>query len=306
MQPESAMHSHPEATRAQDQAQEEALDDVVAGTFPASDAPAWNATHAGAPIARVVAPEPTPEAMRAQLRVDLERLGQAPRAADERRKVREDIVARALLASGHAVIREPVADELMVRTLELEHLGSMKDASCVIVTARYDAVDASGIAALLAIARGLAPLDLVRSVRLVAFPEAGTRASAATTYADRLARSGVSVRAMVSLERLDLARDHEEAEVLVVGDRASRDVVRLAERALQRATRIAVHGVSLPSWVPGVGGSDNAAFWAHGWPAIKIADGPLWWSRTRETPDVDRIAALVPGLLAAVARLADA
>ncbi|HEX3771465.1 MAG TPA: M28 family peptidase, partial [Polyangiaceae bacterium] len=283
-----------------------ALDDAVAGTFPASDAPAWNATHAGAPVARIVAPVPAPEALRVPLRADLERLGEAPRSADERRKVREDIVARAMLASGHAVIREPVGGELMVRTLELTHFGSMHDASCVIVTARYDAVDASGIAALLAIARGLAPMDLVRSVRLVALPESGTRASAATTYADRLARTGVSVRAMVSLERLDLARDHEEAEVLVVGDRASRDVVRLAERALQRATRIAVHGVSLPSWVPGVGGSDNAAFWPYGWPAVKIAEGPLWWGRARETPDVDRIAALVPGLLAAVARLADA
>jgi hypothetical protein len=304
MQPMPVMHPHQD----QPSQEEERLDAVVADTFPASDAPAWNATHAGAPIARIVAPEPTPDAMRAQLRADLDRLTHAPRSAEERRRTREDYVARAMLSAGYSVVREPIDAALAVRTLESEHLGSMRDASCVVVTARYDAMDASGIAALLAVCRGVAPVDLVRSVRFAALPETGSGsggAAAAGTYADRLARAGVGVRAVLSLERLDMTRDHDEAEVLVVGDRSSRDLVRLTERALLRATRIAVHGVSLPSWIPGVGGSDNAAFWPHGWPAIKIADGPLWRGRTTDAPDVDRLAALVPGLIAAVSRLAE-
>jgi antitoxin (DNA-binding transcriptional repressor) of toxin-antitoxin stability system len=305
MQPASAMQPHQDQP-AQDH-EEERLDAIVEDTFPASDAPGWNTTHAGEPIARIVALEPTPEAMRAQLRADVERLSQAPRSAEERRKMREELVSRAMLAAGHSVVREPIGDALDVRTLESEQLGSMRDASCVVLSARYDAVDASGIAALLAVARGLASVDLVRNVRFAALPESGGGGvAAASKYAERLARAGVSVRAMISLERLDMTRDRDEAEVLVVGDRASRDVVRLAERALVRATRVSVHGVSLPSWIPGVGGSDNAAFWSHGWPAIKISDGPLWRSRTADAPDVDRLAALVPGLIAAVTRLAEA
>jgi hypothetical protein len=283
---------------------EDRIDEIVAETFPASDAPAWNATHAGEPVHQTRAAQPTQEAMRAQLRADLERLGQPSTSSEGRRRYREDAVARALLASGHAVIREPVDANLVVRTLECEQLGSMREASCVVVGARYDEDDISGIAALLAVSRALAAVDLVRNVRFVAFANtAGT--SGSEQYVERLSKAGASVHAMLSLDRIDLARDHE-ASLLVVGNRASRGLARRAARAFEMASRITVRSVALPSWVPGVAASDHASFWRYGWPAVMVSDGPLWRVRSPDAPDVDRIAAAVPGLIAAVTRLAEA
>ena len=283
---------------------EERIDEIVAETFPASDAPAWNATHAGEPVQRSVAPEPTPEAMRALLRADLERLSRSTPCAAEQRKHREDAIARAFLASGRSVIREPVDSEMLVRTLECEQVGSVREASCVIVGARYDDADVSGVAALLAVSRALTGTDLLRNVRFVAFANT-SRASGADRYVERLSKSGDSVHAMLSLGRLDLARGHD-ASVLVVGNLASRQIVHRTARAFRMASRIGVRGVSLPSWVPGVAASDHASFWRYGWPAAMVLDGPHWRTRSLGAPDVDRIAAAVPGLVAAVVRLAEA
>lgn len=283
---------------------EELVDEIVAETFPASDAPAWNATHAGGPVQRSVAPEPTPEAMRPLLRTDLERLSRSVPGAAEQRKHREDAIARAFLASGRSVIREPVDSEMLVRTLECEQIGSAREASCVIVGARYDNADVSGVAALLAVSRGLTGMLLQRNVRFVAFANTA-RASGADRYVERLSKSGDSVHAMLSLGRLDLARDHD-ASVLVVGNLASRQVVHRTARAFRMASRIGVRGLSLPSWLPGVGASDHASFWRYGWPAAMVLDGPLWRGHSRDAADVDRIAAAVPGLVAAVVRLTEA
>jgi Zn-dependent M28 family amino/carboxypeptidase len=180
----------------------------------------------------------------------------------------------------------------------------MREASCVVVGARYDGDDISGIAVLLAVSRALAAVDLVRNVRFVAFANtAGT--SGSEQYVERLSGTGASVHAMLSLDRIDLARDRE-VSLLVVGNLASRRLVRRTARAFEMASRIAVRGVALPAWVPGVAASDHASFWRCGWPAVMVSDGPLWRVRSADAPDVDSIAAAVPGLIAAVTRLAEA
>ncbi len=283
--------------------EEELVDEAGVETFPASDAPAWNSTHAGAPVPRALAPEHGHEVLRSLLRADVERLSRSAGDPEQRRRAREEIVSRAMLAAGRAVVREPVDDGLRVRTLESEQLGAMREASCVILGARYDLEDVSGIAALLAISRGLAPVHLRRSVRFVAFADASP-VSGSEQYAERLWTGGVGVHAMVSLARVDLARDHE-ASLLFVGNLRSRRLVRAAERAFERASsRIGARALSLPSWVPGVSASDHASFWKHRWPAMMVADGLPWRVRTAATPDVDRIAAAVPGLISAAIRLA--
>ena len=288
----------------QDAREEELVDQAGAETFPASDAPPWNPTHAGAPLPRTPAQEPSHEVTRSLLRADLERLGHTYPDGEQRRRAREEIVSRAMLGAGRAVVREPVDGALLVRTLETEQLGAMREASCVIFGARYDGDDVSGVAALLAVMRGVAHLRLRRNIRFVAFADAdASSVSASALYADRLWTGGVGVHAMVSLARLDLARDHE-GTLLFVGNFHSRSMARGAERAFSRASRIGARAFGLPSWLPGARAGEHAAFWRHGWPAIMIADGPPWRARSADAPDVDRIAAALPGLVAVATRLA--
>ena len=173
---------------------DELVDEVGDETFPASDAPGWSPTHVGGPFSRPLAAEHGPEAVRALLRADVERLSQSFPEFRQRRSAREETVAHAMLEAGRAVVREPVDAALEVRTVESEQLGIQRDASCVLLAARYDLDDVSGVAALLALARALAPLRLLRSVRFVALADAPPR-SGSGRYAERLWVGGVGVHA---------------------------------------------------------------------------------------------------------------
>lgn len=108
---------------------------------------------------------------------------------------------------------------------------------------------------------------------------------------------------MVSLARVDLARDHE-ASLLFVSNLRSRRLAHGCADVFGLASRIGVRALALPSWLPGLRSADHASFREHGWPAVMVADGPPWRARSAVTPDVDRIAAAVPGLLAVALRLA--
>jgi Zn-dependent M28 family amino/carboxypeptidase len=176
----------------------------------------------------------------------------------------------------------------------------------VVVGARYLAGDASGAAMLLAVLRALAPARTRRSLRFVFFAnelESGRR------YVERLLAERRTVHSMISLVRLDLARAGRRSTLLFVGNMRSRSVARAARDAFRASSRIPASALALPSWLPGLqggGSSDHAAFWRQGWPAIIATDAAPW--RTARpaagTVDIDRMAAAVPGLAAAVARLA--
>jgi len=224
-------------------------------------------------------------------------------AEDERRAAREELMARALLDARRAVVRGPIDDRLRVRNVEAYVPGAELEAPCVVLGARYDADDVSGAAMLVAVVRALATFRMRRTVRFVAFADVPGSVSGADRYSERLLRAGIRVHAMASLRRVDFNRDRA-AVMFFVGNLRSAPVVQAAGEAFRRVSRIPVRTMLLPSWLPGVRGSDHAAFRSRGHQAMMIADAPPWVVRTPRAPDVDRMTAALPGLVAVLERLA--
>jgi len=101
--------------------------------------------------------------------------------------------------------------------------------------------------------------------------------------------------------------------IAVVGNLASRKLVRTVGEILGRNSPVPVETLSAPSVVPGIDFSDHRSFWKMGYPAVMITDTAFYrnpyyhTSRdTLEKLDFRRMAQLVPGLVAVVRELAGA
>jgi hypothetical protein len=289
-------------------APEDKVDEAMAESFPASDAPNWSAMHAGAPTPRPWVAEHARE-LRAALRADVERLARAmanardsERRGEQRTPLVEDVAAHAILDAGRAVIREPVDESLRTWNLEAEQLGTEREGACVVVGATLGTDDPSGAALLLAIIRALGPVRMRRTVRFaVLASDAGSE-----RLAERLRRDGSGVHAMLSLGHLDLTREPPAPYLDFVGNFRSGAFARGARDAFRYSSRIRARAVVLPSWLLGALSPERSLLWRQGWPAVMATDAPLWRRLPPPTvaPDVDRMAAAVPGLASAVARLA--
>ncbi len=212
--------------------------------------------------------------------------------------------------------------------------------SAVVVGAHYDTVpgspgandNATGVAAVLELARLLKPVEPRREIRLLAFvneeqPFFATDGMGSWRYARRCAARGEMVSAMLSLETIGHYSDepgsqhypfpfglfypHRGNFIAFVGNLRSGLLVRKMVASFRRNARFPSEAVAAPGWMTGIGWSDHWAFWKAGYPAVMVTDTALFRypeyhtaADTQEVVDAERLARVVHGLAAVVRELA--
>jgi Zn-dependent M28 family amino/carboxypeptidase len=250
-------------------------------------------------------------------------------------------IAASLQEQGDAVAaQEFTAHGVPVRNLEAARVGAARAQEIVVVGAHYDSVlgspgaddNASGVAALLEIARLLHGRKLARTLRLVAFvneepPFFQTDEMGSLRYARRCRERGEEVVAMLSLETMGYYTDAPRTQkypaglglvypgtgnfIGVVGDLRSRALVHRTGAAFRRHARVPCETAAVPGFIPGVGWSDHWAFWQNGYRAVMVTDTAPFrypeYHTAEDTPDrldYARTADVVSGLAETIADLA--
>lgn len=203
----------------------------------------------------------------------------------------------------------------------------------VVIGAHYDSVfgcpgandNGSGVAALLALVRRFAGKPSGQTLRFVAFVNEEpfffqTGKMGSFVYAKRCKARGDQISAMISLETIGYFSDAPDSQTYpapglsafypatgnfigFVGNVRSRALLRRALGLFREQARLPSEGAALPSFIPGVGWSDQWAFWQQGYPGIMITDTapfryPHYHAAT-DTPDkldYDRFALVVSGM----------
>lgn len=226
--------------------------------------------------------------------------------------------------------------------IEVEILGSTRPKEIVIVGGHYDTDtgsgtpgandNASGVAATLALARRFSTLKPERTIRFVAFvneegPYFRTEQMGSWVNAKLCRQRDENITAMLSLETIGYYNDSPGSQkypppvamlypatgnfIGIIGNLASRDLVRCVVGTFRRSESFPSEGAILPESIRGISLSDHWAFWREGYPAVMITDTAKFrypYFHTREDMpdklDFNRMARVVRGLEYVVAELA--
>jgi hypothetical protein len=214
---------------------------------------------------------------------------------------------------------EPRAQEYTARgqrfrNIEVEFRADNDRAGILVIGAHYDTEhgspgandNASGIAAVIEIARALQNVKVQRTLRLVAFvneerPFLRTPKMGSYVYAEACRLNNDRIDGMISLETIGFKSEKQRLSlagllmpsrgdfIAVVGNRRSRELTRACDWMLHRPSGLPIQSRSLPGLLPGVKSSDHWSFWKQGFPAVMITDtAPLrypHYHRATDTPD---------------------
>ena len=251
-----------------------------------------------------------------------------------------DFIQLSFEQAGYEVKRQSY--EVAGRTcfnIEVEIFGDREANEIVIIGSHYDSVvgcpgandNASGVAALFALARAFYDKDISRSLRLVAFvneeqPYFRTAKMGSMVYAKRCRRRSEEIFAMLSLETIGYYSEQPGSQrypfpvgffypstgnfVAFVSNLPSRWLVRKVVASFRRQVQFPSEGGAWPGIIPGIGWSDQWAFWRMGYPALMVTDtAPFrypYYHTEQDTPDrivYEHLSRVVVGLKLVVADL---
>jgi hypothetical protein len=224
------------------------------------------------------------------------------------------------------------AGEREVSNIVAEIRGSVHPNEIIVIGAHYDSVagspgandNASGVAALLQLARHYRDVKPQRTIRLVAFvneepPYYRTELMGSMVHAQQARKRGEKLVAMLSLETIGCFSDLPKSQkypapfslfypdtgnfVAFVANFASRDLLHRTIGTFRKTTPFPCEGLAAPEFITGIGWSDHWSFWQAGYPALMVTDtAPFRYPHYHEptdTPDkldYGRMARVVTGI----------
>lgn len=231
----------------------------------------------------------------------------------------------------------PSRQAFEVQGKQVSNIEAVRDASAptseiILLGAHYDSVigcpgandNATGVAALLELARRFAARPQRRTIRFVAFvneepPFFRTAAMGSAVYASAARTRGDRIVGMLSLETMGYYSDVPGSQqypvsmkllypdtanfIGFVSNVGSAPLLFKARGAFKARTPFPLQSASVPAAIPGVGWSDHWAFWQAGYRGMMVTDTALyrypWYHTPEDTPDkisADRLAHVVDGL----------
>jgi Zn-dependent M28 family amino/carboxypeptidase len=234
----------------------------------------------------------------------------------------EEYIERVWRAQGYEVVRqEYVVGGEKWANLEVTRRRRGQPTAILLLGAHYDSVvgcpgandNATGVAALLEIARSYTVVEPTMSIRFVAFvneesPFFKTAQMGSRVYAQMARARGDQIGAMVSLETIgyysdasgsqqfpfpswlyDLAFPDRGNFIIFASNWGSRVVMRRVEALFRAHSDFPVESISTFEVVPGVDWSDHSSFWRVGYPAFMVTDTALYryphYHLPTDTPD---------------------
>lgn len=230
---------------------------------------------------------------------------------------------------------------LPISNIEATLHGTSSPDEIIVLGAHYDTVsscpgandNATGIAAMLELARRFAGRAQDRTIRFVAFvneepPFFQTTQMGSAVYANASRVRGDRIVGMLSLETMGYYSNERGSQrypaeqmrglypetgdfIGFVSNEESRELLETAARAFTGRASTPLQAAALPAALPGTGWSDHWSFWQAGYPALMVTDTAPWrypWYHTAEdTPDkidFEKLADVVNGLEAVALALA--
>jgi Peptidase family M28 len=234
---------------------------------------------------------------------------------------------------GYVVKEESyLADGKRVMNIIAEKRGTTHPSEIVLAGAHYDSPpgspgandNASGVAAMLELARQFRDVRTERTLRFVAFvneepPWFQTELMGSRVHAAGARKRGENITYMLTTETIGCYSDVRGSQkypfpvnlfypdkgdyIAFVGNIASRKVLSNTVDSFRKTTPFPSEGIAAPEFITGIGWSDHWSFWQEGYPGLMVTDtAPFRYShyhKVSDTPeklDYQRMARVVTGL----------